>query len=44
MNLSSAAKAVLVPPRPNLGPEPLPRSLSRTELVLAGVLVAALWR
>jgi hypothetical protein len=38
---NSAAKAVLVPPRPNLGPEPLPRSLSITALVLAGLLVAA---
>ncbi len=42
MNLNSAAKAVLVPPRPNLGPEPLPRSLSITQLVLAGVLLAGL--
>jgi len=42
VNRSSAAKAVLVPPRPNLGPEPLPPSLSLAELVLAGVLGTAL--
>ncbi len=35
-------KAVLVPPRPNLGPEPLPRSLSLVEVLLAGVLGIAL--
>ena len=39
MNVKPAAKAVLIPPRPNLGPEPLPRSLSSGELVLAVVLV-----
>lgn len=42
MTLNSAAKAVLVPPRPNLGPEPLPPTLSMGELIFAGVLVTAL--
>jgi hypothetical protein len=44
VNESTLAKAVLIPPRPNLGPEPLPRRLSTVELtlVVAAVLLGLL--
>jgi hypothetical protein len=41
VNEPTLAKAVLVPPRPNLGPEPLPRRLDTLELALI-VAAAAL--
>jgi hypothetical protein len=40
VNGKPAAKAILVPPRPNLGPERIPSSLLDPELVLAAVLIA----
>jgi hypothetical protein len=39
VNINPGARAVLVPPRPNLGPEPLGRSIWGDEAILAGLLV-----